>query len=93
MTALQLERKATGLCTRCGATAGDTNLCPPCEREHNEEARVSVQAIRDERRAAGLCAFCERVSDTFRCRVCRVARQLRERMLNTVGSASASRDI
>lgn len=64
---LDQRRLLKGECTRCGDPArDDANLCHECTKDGSGRQK----AMRDRRRANGLCAFCTRRSRKFRCRVC-----------------------
>lgn len=56
------RRKAAGLCTRCGAPKGATQLCEPCRtwmRQRQAMLYERAEARRRQRRAAGQCWHCK----------------------------------
>lgn len=70
------ERKAEiGRCTRCHRKGlpDDASMCPRCLKRHRKRNREGVAELRARRRAAGLCAYCETKSVTYRCPVHRIA--------------------
>jgi hypothetical protein len=67
MTVLEQQRLETERCTRCGAPAPRTNLCDDHQADQNARTRTSQNARRSARRARGCCAFCDRLSLTYRC--------------------------
>jgi hypothetical protein len=56
VTQLYLERKTSGKCTRCGADAGETNLCEPHRHDLNARVRQSLRRTRALRRTARVLA-------------------------------------
>lgn len=71
---LYWQRKESGLCVRCGEPAApDSLLCAPHWEDAKERAARSAKVTREARRAKKRCAYCNRKSETRRCRACSIA--------------------
>ncbi|MBA3421666.1 MAG: hypothetical protein H0U12_07205 [Thermoleophilaceae bacterium] len=68
------QRKATGLCTRCGVVAAsdDSQYCQPHHEYAKQYSRDALKRLRDGRRAKGLCVYCGTKSEQRRCMACRI---------------------
>lgn len=67
-----MQRKASGVCPRCGMTPAPASVL--CELHRDEAARrvrVSSKRARNANRANGKCAFCGAQSESYRCLSCR----------------------
>lgn len=75
------QRKANGICTYGSVEncphppAEDSTLCASHLEDANDRKARSAQALRDERREDGWCAYCGKVkSETYACAGCAVRR-------------------
>lgn len=70
-----MEKKLAGICTwhRCTREPADgALLCAKHLAKHRKGDAKRKRDVRAARRDAGLCAFCENKSDTYRCPTCAV---------------------